>query len=66
MDNNSTTESNYLFDNSLKMQNNLWGIRNLKEVSQEGKKMAFFKKILLLCRQIILQQFLGRLLINKN
>ena len=32
--NNHTSKSNYLFDNSLKMQNNLWGIRNLKEVSE--------------------------------
>ena len=53
--NKHTSKSNYLFDNSLKMHNVLWGIRNLKEVSDEGKKMAFFKKILLGCRQIIFQ-----------
>ena len=36
-----TSKSNYLFDNSLKMQNDLWGIRDLKEVSEEGKKNGF-------------------------
>ena len=36
-----TSKSNYLFDNSLKMQNDLWGIRELKEVSEEGKKNGF-------------------------
>ena len=39
--NKHTSKSNYLFDNSLKMQNNLWGIRNLNEVSEEGKKNGF-------------------------
>jgi len=39
--NNHTSKSNYLFDNSLKMQNDLWGIRDLKEVSEEGKKNGF-------------------------
>ena len=42
--NNHTSKSNYLFDNSLKMQNDLWGIRNLKEVSEEGKKNGFFQE----------------------
>ena len=41
--NKHTSKSNYLFDNSLKMQNDLWGIRNLKEVSEEGKKNGFFQ-----------------------
>ncbi len=36
--NKHTSKSNYLFDNSLKMQNDLWGIRDLNEVSEEGKK----------------------------
>ena len=41
-----TSQSNYLFENSLKMQNNLRGIRNLEEVTDEAKKkMVFFKKI---------------------
>ena len=26
------------------MQNNLWGIRNLEEVSEEGKKNGFFQE----------------------
>ena len=30
--NKYTSESNYFFDNSLKMQNDLWGIKNLEEV----------------------------------
>ena len=42
--NKHTSKSNYLFDNSLKMQNNLWGIRNLEEVSEEGKKNGFFQE----------------------
>ena len=39
--NKYTSQSNYLFDNSLKMQNDDWGIRNLEEVSFEGKKNGF-------------------------
>ena len=42
--NKHTSKSNYLFDNSLKMQNDLWGIRNLNEVSEEGKKYGFFQE----------------------
>ena len=42
--NKHTSKSNYLFDNSLKMQNNHWGIRNLEEVSEEGKKNGFFQE----------------------
>lgn len=42
--NKHTSKSNYLFDNSLKMQNELWGIRNLQEVSDEGKKNGFFQE----------------------
>jgi len=29
------------FDNSLKMQNDLWGIKNLEEVYDESKKNGF-------------------------
>ena len=29
------------FDNSLKMQNDLWGIKNLEEVFDESKKNGF-------------------------
>ena len=39
--NKYTSQSNYLFDNSLKMQNDFWGIRNLEEVSFEGTKNGF-------------------------
>ena len=39
--NKHTSESNYLFDNSLKMQNDLWGIKNLEEVCNESKKNGF-------------------------
>ena len=42
IDNKHISQSNYLFDNSLKIQNYLWGIRNLKDVSDEGKKNGFF------------------------
>ena len=35
------SESNYCFDNSLRMQNALWGIKNLEEVSDESKKNGF-------------------------
>ena len=38
------SQSNYFFDNSLKMQNNLWGIRNLQEVSDEALKNGFFQE----------------------
>ena len=53
--NKHTIKSNYLFDNSIKMQNYLWGIRNAEEVTDLGIKMGFTKKILLVCRQIIFQ-----------
>ena len=39
--NKHTSESNYFFDNSLKMQNDLWGIQNLEEVCDEGKNNGF-------------------------
>ena len=39
-----TSQSNYLFDNSLKMQNDLWGIRNLEEVSDEANINGFFQE----------------------
>jgi len=39
--NTHTSESNYFFDNSLKMQNALWGIKNLEEVSDESEKNGF-------------------------
>ena len=31
----------FFFDNSLKMQNDLWGIKNIEEVCDESKKNGF-------------------------
>ncbi|MBO8230693.1 SAM-dependent methyltransferase [Prochlorococcus marinus str. MU1404] len=42
--NKHTSQSNYFFDNSLKVKNDLWGIRNLEEVSDEAKKNGFFQE----------------------
>ena len=42
--NKHTSQSNYFFDNSLKMQNNLWGIRNLENINNEAKKNGFFQE----------------------
>ena len=42
--NRHTNKSNYIFDNSLKMQNDLWGIRNLEEVSDAGEKNGFLQE----------------------
>ena len=39
-----TSQSNYCFDNLLKMQNDLWGIRDLEAVSNEGTKNGFFQQ----------------------
>ena len=39
--NKHTSESNYFFDNALKMQNDLWGIKNLEEVCYESEKNGF-------------------------
>ena len=39
--NKHTSQSNYFFDNKLKLQNDLWGIRNLEKVSEEAKKNDF-------------------------
>ena len=36
-----TSQSNYFFDYTLKLQNDLWGIRDLEEVSEEAKKNGF-------------------------
>ena len=43
--NKYTSQSNFHFDNSLKIKNDLWGIRNLEEVSYEGEKYGFSKEI---------------------
>ena len=42
--NKHTSQSNYLFDKSLKMQNEFWGVRNIEEVIDEAKKNGFFQK----------------------
>ncbi len=42
--NKHISQSNYYFDNSLKMQNESWGIRNLEEVNEEAKKNGFFQE----------------------
>ena len=42
--NKHTSQSNYLFENSLKLQNNLWGIRDLKKVTNAAKKNYFFQE----------------------
>jgi len=39
-----TSESNYFFDNSLKIQNDLWGIKNFEEVCYECKKNGFYQE----------------------
>ena len=42
--NKHISQSNYLFDNTLKIQNDCWGIRNLEEVSNEAKKAGFLQE----------------------
>ena len=42
--NKHTSQSNYFFENSLKIQNHLWGIRNLEEVTDEAQKNGFFQE----------------------
>ena len=45
--NEHISESNELFDNALKIQNNYWGIRNLEEVNIEAIKNGFKQKQLI-------------------
>ena len=45
--NKHISQSNELFDSSLKMQNKLWGVRDLEEVSKEATKYGFIKDKLL-------------------
>ena len=42
--NKHISQSNYFFDNSLKMKNDLWGVRNIEEVGDEAKKNGFFQE----------------------
>jgi hypothetical protein len=39
--NKHTSQSNYFFDNSLKIRNDLWGIKNIDDVCDESKKNGF-------------------------
>ena len=45
--NKHVSQSNNLFACSLKMQNKLWGVRDLIEVSEEATKYGFIKEELL-------------------
>ena len=47
IDNEHISQSNYLFDKSLKMQNNNWGVRNLDEVNKEAYNNGFAQKELI-------------------
>ena len=42
--NKHASQSNYFFDNKLRIQNDVWGIRNLEEVSHEGKRNGFIQE----------------------
>ncbi len=42
--NKHTSQSNYSFENFLKSQNDLWGIRNLEEVTDEARKNGFLQE----------------------
>ena len=45
--NNHISKTNEIFDNSLKMQNKFWGVRNLEAVSKEASKNGFIKEELI-------------------
>jgi len=47
IDNKHTSESNNLFDKSLKRQNKYWGVRDVGEVSVEACKHGFIQKELI-------------------
>ena len=42
--NSHTSRNNYFFDNSIKMKNDLWGLRNLDDVCDEAKKNGFIQE----------------------
>ena len=44
IDNKHISQSNYFFDNSLKMKNDFWGIRNIEEVTDEANKNGFYQE----------------------
>ena len=43
IENKHISQSNDLFDSSLKMQNKLWGVRDLGEVSREAANCGFIR-----------------------
>ena len=45
--NEHISQSNYLFDKSLKMQNTKWGVRNLDKVNEEAYNNGFAQKELI-------------------
>ena len=45
--NEDLNQSNYLFDKSLKMQNNNWGVRNLDKVNEEAYNNGFVQRELI-------------------
>ena len=45
--NKHTSQSNYFFDNSLKMTNDFWGIKILEEVCVESKKNGFSQEYII-------------------
>ena len=45
--NKHTSESNNLFDKSLKIQNKFWGVRDLEKVSQEANRNGFIQEKLI-------------------
>ena len=47
IDNKHISQSNELFDSSLKMQNKSWGVRDLREVSKEATKNGFIEEKLI-------------------
>ena len=44
IDNKHVSHSNDLFDNSLKMKNKFWGVRDVGEVTQEANKYDFIEE----------------------
>ena len=45
--NKSISQSNKLFDSSLKMKNKFWSVRDFGEVSEEATKNGFLKEELI-------------------
>ena len=45
--NKHISQSNELFDSSLRMRNKFWGVRDLEEVNKEAAKNGFFKEELI-------------------